>query len=285
MLSVAFSGVHAATVTENAGEASSVTTTGPSSTASGTDKDSNDMTGACDKNKYVGDGPFCNPKNGTSWYVGGKYYVSWDDGIWAPNSSVSITLNYENPGKSGKIAQNWDLSNSLGFTVVPPESAWMMNQTEIDAGWDSEKVENQTLSFTITSNDPTKPGSRNIHPGPTIYLTSKPATPIIDKTNRPPVSVMGLAIGLPVVFAFILLMICGTHFCMRTRRQVGPISIGGGRRHFKKTGYSGRQARRQKAALGGETEYRDDAENFSDGRTPSDNRSREWELANVRGGR
>lgn len=69
---------------------------------------------------------------------------------------------------------------------------------------------------------------------------------------------------------------------MRNKRKVGPISIGGGRKHFSKRGYSGRAERRRKAAIGGQATYRDETE---DAVTPVDERSAEWELANVKGGR
>lgn len=141
------------------------------------------------------------------------------------------------------------------------------------------------MSFTIANNIPSA-SEDNITTGPTIVLTAAPtAAPIdTDPRNRPAVSTLGLVIGLPVLAVFAFGSVLALHFCMRNKRKVGPISIGGGRKHFSKRGYSGRAERRRQAATGGDAEYRDEME---DGITtsPSDERSADWELANVKGGR
>lgn len=76
---------------------------------------------------------------------------------------------------------------------------------------------------------------------------------------------------------------------MREKRKIGPIAIGGGRRHFKKAGYSGRKARTQRAMQGGmRAEYTDEPEEYSYNdrdNQPNSNTNRDWELANVQGGR
>jgi len=136
----------------------------------------------------------------------------------------------------------------------------------------------------ISNDHASTPGARGPHTGPVIVITSSPEAVPIDTSpsNRPAPSLLGLAVGLPLVIGFILLSVCGTHFCMRDRRQIGPIAIGGGRRHFHRKGYSGRDARRQRAHVGGENTYRD--EPIDDPMENSQAR-RDWELASVRGGR
>lgn len=141
------------------------------------------------------------------------------------------------------------------------------------------------MFFTIAGGTPSTTDD-NIQSGPTIVLTAAPTAAPIDKDprNRPAVSKLGLAIGLPLLAIFAFGSVLALHFCMRNQRKVGPISIGGGRKHFSKRGYSGRAERRRQAAMGGQAEYRDETE---DGVTtsPSDERSADWELANVKGGR
>lgn len=69
---------------------------------------------------------------------------------------------------------------------------------------------------------------------------------------------------------------------MRNQRKIGPIAIGGGRRHFKRAGYSGRKARAQRTMQGGlQAEYTDDPVEAE----YREQQQRDWELANVRGGR
>lgn len=172
----------------------------------------------------------------------------------------------------------WDSRNAFGFINIQPNKKWLLNQTALADGQE-HNLENQTMAFTIT-------GESGPQAGPTIVLTAAPtAAPVdTDPRNRPSVSMLGLAIGLPLVLVFTFGSICGLHFCMRNKRSVGPISIGGGRKHFSKRGYSGRAERRRLAAQGGQAEYRDETE---DGVTtsPTDERRAEWELANVKGGR
>jgi hypothetical protein len=173
-------------------------------------------------------------------------------------------------------------SSAPRLTCFPqkPEDKWRINQTAIDEGFDSIVMDNQTMMLEISSNAHNGvQNSNNRYSGPTIILSSKPSPPKIDTSERPKPSFLGLVIGLPLMATFILLMICGTHFCMRRQRQVGPISIGGGRRHFqKRPGYSGRSGRRAKMATGGEASYRDE---------PARARSEtsDFELASVKGGR
>jgi len=202
---------------------------------------------------------------------------------------VVLTLNYENPGDNGPIANTWNVANAYGFHIITPDAKWLLNQTARNSGND-EKLDNQTLFLTISSDDSTS--SANRFSGPTVVLTgeAQPSPTDTSPDNRPPPSTLGLAIGLPLLFAFVFFGLCGTHFCMRTRRQVGPIAIGGGRKHFRRKGrYSGRTARRMRATMGGEAEYRDEP-NMPGGRdmdierTPEDRRA-EWELAQVAGGR
>lgn len=75
-----------------------------STSADGIQPDDNNLVALCTKSQYVGNGPFCAPKNDTKLYTTGKYYVSWDAGIWNPNSTVSIQLNYKKPGGKGLVA-------------------------------------------------------------------------------------------------------------------------------------------------------------------------------------
>ncbi|KAF8544971.1 hypothetical protein BDD12DRAFT_699572, partial [Trichophaea hybrida] len=231
--------------------------------------------------------PFCSPKPHDIWYTDGTYYVTWDNGRWNANSTCYLTLNYLTPGSKGRVAQDFQFPNARGFFTIQPKQEWLLNQTLHDQGTDVYADE-QTLYFIIANDDVSTPGARGPFTGPNIILSAKIEPTPIDTSpnNRPPPSFLGLTVGLPLVFAFIFFAVCGTHFCMKNKRRIGPIAIGGGARRFKK-GYSGRAARRQRAHVGGEGSYRDELDEEEDSApdlSPAAQR-REWELASVKGGR
>lgn len=135
----------------------------------------------------------------------------------------------------------------------------------------------------------TTPGARGPHSGPVFLLTSEPIEgDIVNEPSKTPMpSKLGLFIGLPVMFGFVVAMVCGTHFCMRRQRQIGPIVIGGGGKRFKK-GYTGREARRSRARqAGGVATYRDEDEDAAEVgmAAPVPKPKSEWELTSVKGGR
>jgi len=241
----------------------------------------------CDADKAIkGFEPFCAPANLSTWWVdGGDYYVTWDASRFASNASVKLTLNYAVSGQAGNVVKSWDTNTAVGFINVEPVKDWMQNQTALNDG-DKQTLTNQTVYFILSTSD-----SEQQYRGPSVILTTSPKPKAVDTSpsNRPGVSTLGLAIGLPIMVAFIVGMVCCMHFCMRTRRQIGPIAIGGGRRHFRKKGYSGRAARRMKATTGDlGTDYQDEPELGSPG-SPGEEleseRHDQWELASVKGGR
>ncbi|KAI5851033.1 hypothetical protein BZA05DRAFT_399513 [Tricharina praecox] len=230
--------------------------------------------------------PFCAPATHDIWRTDGNYYVTWDNDEWDMNSTVYLTLNYKTKGGAGPVVKEWTISNALGFYSIHPEKDWLLNQTLKDAGL-TEYVDEQEVYFIVSNDHASTSGARGPHYGPVFVVTSNPEAVPIDTSpnNRPPPSLLGLAVGLPLVVGLILLSVCGTHFCMRNRRQIGPIAIGGGRRHFKKKGYTGRDARRQRAHVGGENTYRDEPIDDPIEDAGNAKARRDWELASVRGGR
>ncbi|RPA97247.1 hypothetical protein L873DRAFT_1691367 [Choiromyces venosus 120613-1] len=281
--------------TDSSGNPTETVNPKPSETGSSDSSGQNgDVIASCDSSKYELEKtgnvqpwiPFCAPHNGTDWWVGGNYYVTWNPKHWARNSSVKIILNYANAGGAGKVAKSWETANSFGLINIEPSKDWLVNQTALSDG-DKKNVENQTMYFTIADDSPSDTLA-NVVVGPTIILTSRPSPAPVDKSpsNRPPVSTLGLAVGLPLVFVFVVGTVIFLHFCMKSKRTVGPVSIGGGRRHFSKRGYSGRAVRRQRAAVAVRSgEYRDELEEeiAPAGGVPP--KRGEWELTSVQGGR
>lgn len=85
----------------------------PTATGTTSTGDDDDVVARCDSSKYelakTGNKqpfvPFCAPHNGTKWWVGGNYYVTWNPGHWAKNSSIKIVLNYNDAGEGGRVAK------------------------------------------------------------------------------------------------------------------------------------------------------------------------------------
>lgn len=206
--------------------------------------------------------------------------MTWDTSYYAKNSSIYVTLNYHNPGGKGVFVNEWTADNAVGYVVVKPSNDWLLNQTALDLG-KSETMQNQSVYLSIASNDLAT--NHNKVTGPDVLLTKAPEPEKIDTSpsNRPDVSVLGLALGLPVSILFCFAMVCGLHVCMRHQHRLGPIVIGGGsRRAFRTRGYSGRAERRMKAAHRAEdAEYFDDVEPVLPRHNDAD-----WELASVHGG-
>ena len=235
----------------------------------------------CDSTAYEQSGkwaPFCLPHNGSEWRVdqnggNGFYYVTWNPNAFTGNQSVWVALNYDNPVDNHSAQGIWmdkEVTASLGWSSVTPLSDWLDGY--------GDTVE---LYFTMQSS------LGETFTGPTIVVTTNPKPPPVDTTpsNRPPVNTLGLAVGLPVVLLFILTMVVGTHFCLRGRRKVGPIHIGGVRGRKE---YGTRMSRRQRmkdapVPEGMEDRYFDDSMDASMQR--SNPAAGGWELTDVQGGK
>ena len=247
------------------------------------DPDNNDDTHRvnlhCDSTAYEQSGkwkPFCLPHNASEWRVdenggNGFYYVTWNPTAFTKNESVWVTLNYDSrvDDKSAQgIWKDKEVAASLGWSSVTPLSDWLDGY--------GDTVE---LYFTLQSS------LGQFFTGPTITVTTKPKPPPVDTSpsNRPPVNTLGLAVGLPVVLLFILIMVLGTHFCLRERRKVGPIHIGGVRGRKE---YGTRMSRRQRmknAPVPAGKRYFDDGIDAAGQRGNST--GGEWELTDVQGGK
>ncbi|KAL7269428.1 hypothetical protein RUND412_007910 [Rhizina undulata] len=274
-------------------DSTEITTVGlkPTETASNTPEDQKDdgsnddpVTG-CNASKYeiTGPGkttpyvPFCAPRNGTEWWVGGHYYVTWNRNFWERNSTVVLTLNYVNYGGAGMVVDTWTTSNSLGFMALTPSKDWLINQTLLDSGI-SRELESQPLLFTISSSSSTS--VHNAKTGPMVNLITRPKPNRAPSTERHPVSSRELTIALPLIAFFIIAMVAGLHYFMQQhRRTAGPMLIGGGRMRWAlgrgNTGRRERRRRAQSSGVGGG--YRDGA-----GETDSLTRDDELELSRVK---
>ncbi|KAK6348799.1 hypothetical protein TWF730_009569 [Orbilia blumenaviensis] len=219
----------------------------------------------CDESKYQGGGkyaPFCLPNNETNLYLGETYYVTWDPLYWGEggsNNTVEIIANYlpdPNVPERGRVAFDSGITlNKLGFITFFVDPAKYSEGAIIQ--WNMKRIgalANTEKSFRF---------------GPWVKVSREPiqhAQPSV----RPPVSTVGLAVGLPLAILFIVAVLVGLHFCNRDKRSIGGIVIPSMRRRRAEGGYV---SRRSKAQRGNRTSgYRDDV----------DAKAAAWEMGNMK---
>jgi len=135
---------------------------------------------------------------------------------------------------------------------------------------------NQSFQF-LLHHIPNTGNAHDFKPGPIVTINNTPPPPAATPIPTPPVSTQGIAIGIPLAVGSLIALIVFLHFCMKERRKIGPISIGG--RKGRSRGYSGRKTRtaRMKAQPVGV------AGGYTDEEGPRDTRDTEWELTTVKG--
>lgn len=219
--------------------------------------------------------PFCEPAKNSSLYPGTTYYVTWDP--TAVNSTrVTIAGTYINSttGETGENAfTSDDIKTSWSYY------AWTPNKGYLSHG--NGNAVNITLTLKeLATDDETV--TRN-YTGPTVLVTKSPtyhqAAPTMPKGAA-------LYIGLPVIFGFCLIMICGVCMWNRRSRQVDRIGLskllsrgrrgyGAAKSRAKRMTMSMRGGRKKQQAMHNlrtldnvpeEQMYRDDPQQKYDGR-------------------
>lgn len=164
--------------------------------------------------------PFCEPSRDSSLYTGTTYFVTWDAS--ALNSSkVTVTGTYLNSttGEAGDDAFTADeLRASWSYYAWTPNKGYLSH-----GNGSSVRV---VLSLTELSADGET--ATATHAGPTVLVTKAPR-------YRQPAPKLpagaALYIGLPVIFGFCLLMICGVCAWNRKARHIGLGNIMSRGRH------------------------------------------------------
>lgn len=161
--------------------------------------------------------------------------VTWDSSRFAPNSTITLELNYANPEPNAG-PQAWHSAprrNSYGFAPVTMDGAWLKD------------LPRNNLTFYIVEMDPTSNSRSPVLPGPTVSLIKKPVSHPTPHAKPAP-SRVGLLVGLPVTLGVMALVLCGLFFGMRKKRRLGVGNVMGRRR-----GYGVGQSRRQRMKRAG----------------------------------
>ncbi|EPS43719.1 hypothetical protein H072_2299 [Dactylellina haptotyla CBS 200.50] len=218
----------------------------------------------CDASKYQGGGkyaPFCLPVNETHLYLKETYYVTWDPTYWGEenlNNTVEITANYledpTNPEK-GRVAFDSGVTlNSIGFITFYVDPAKYTDGAIIH--WTMKRV--GALANT----------EKSFRSGPWVQISNEPIVHP-QPSERPPVSTLGLAVGLPLAVLFIVGVLAFLHFANKGKRSIGGIVIPSMRRRRQEGGYVSRRARGERGAR--PPGYRDDM----------DSKAAAWEMGNM----
>ncbi|KAF3764402.1 hypothetical protein M406DRAFT_232443, partial [Cryphonectria parasitica EP155] len=153
--------------------------------------------------------PFCEPAKNSSLYVGTTYYVTWDPSV-LNTTQVTVTGTYINSttGVAGDDAfTSDDIKASWSYYAWTPGSSYL------------SKGNGNAVNVTLTINALGSDGETvtKTYPGPTVLVTKAPtyhqASPTLPKGAA-------LFIGLPVVFGFCLIMICGVCMWNRKTRKI-----------------------------------------------------------------
>ncbi|KAF3938062.1 hypothetical protein ABW19_dt0203311 [Dactylella cylindrospora] len=254
-------------VTEIDGVTSTVNNPDPDHTG-GTDPGEDEPTSflpTCDESKYQGGGkyaPFCLPNNSTHLWFKNTYYVTWDPTYWGDdegnNQTVEITANYQNDSahpQRGLVAFDSGVTPlSLGFITF---------YVDPDKYEDGAVIHWTMKRIGVLANT-----EKSFRSGPWVAISNEPVTHAMP-SERPPVSTVGLAVGLPLAALFIVGVIGILHFCNKDKRSIRGIVIPSMRRRRAEAGYGSRKSRTQRA---GPPAYRDDV----------DARAAAWEMGNIK---
>ncbi|KAI0859646.1 hypothetical protein F4860DRAFT_481738 [Xylaria cubensis] len=192
--------------------------------------------------------PWCKPDGDSPLYVGTTYYFTWD-----PNYYLSRNL-------TGRNMTVQIVSNHINSTTGQERTespAFMSAFIPAGFGYASVKItddillhqgsQNISLSLFAVVN-----GTRQENKGPRVTVTTRPG-PMADAKGKLPKDA-SLAIALPTVFGFIILVVAGTCYYNRHHRRIHlPRSVMGRNYDVGKSGRSRfRFGKRNKAAKANE---------------------------------
>ncbi|PSR88477.1 hypothetical protein BD289DRAFT_432125 [Coniella lustricola] len=185
--------------------------------------------------------PFCEPAKNSSLYTGTTYFVTWDSSV-LNSTEVTIKGTYLNSttGEAGDDA----------FTSDPIRNTWSYYAWTPGNGYLS-KGNGKAVNVTLTINALDADGETvtTTYPGPTVLVTKRPtyhqAAPSLPTGAA-------LYIGLPVVFGFCLIMICGVCMWNRHTRRIDVATLVSRSRR----GYRGAKDRAKRMTTSGRKQRR-----------------------------
>lgn len=188
--------------------------------------------------------------------------MTWDPTYWGEdngNNTVEITANYvedpENPEK-GKVAFDSGVTiNSVGFITfyVDPE----------------KYTDGAIIHWTMKRIGALQNTEKSFRSGPWVQISKEPIQHA-QPTPRPPVSTVGLAVGLPLAVLFVVAVLAVLHFANKGKRSLGGITIPSMRRRRAETGYVSRRSRAQRGVR--PPGYKDEV----------DAKAAAWEMGNMK---
>ncbi|KAI0450552.1 hypothetical protein F5B21DRAFT_490468 [Xylaria acuta] len=186
--------------------------------------------------------PWCKPDGETPLYIGTTYYFTWDpDYFTGRNSTVQIVGNHIN-STTGEVRtespafMSGFISTGFGYVSIKMTDDILLHQGS------------QNISLSLVA---VVEGKRQEKPGPRIHVTTRPG-PVADAKGKLPKDA-SLAIALPTVFGFIIVVVAGTCLWNRHHRRIQLPGVMGRNYDVGKSGRSRfRLGKRSKAAKAGE---------------------------------
>jgi len=163
------------------------------------------------------------------------YYITWDPAFFAPNSNITVLVNYANVSKT-QLWSSTPVSNNVTFTTLTFSKDWLQGMMFAN------------LTLIAMEYDETTEGRARAFDGPTVGLRE----PLVQHYPPPPMNrlpeKLGLMIGIPTALGFVLLIVLGLFFGMRHKRHIGIRNIMGRRGRGYKVG--GKRSRANRLGMG-----------------------------------
>ncbi|KLU88721.1 hypothetical protein MAPG_07706 [Magnaporthiopsis poae ATCC 64411] len=177
--------------------------------------------------------PFCFPTPGSTLHPGTTYYITWDPAFFSSSNTTIVVFGSHRNATNGVLSKE-DAFASSAIPVTKAFYAWSVDHEIMQhTPGVNISIGLRTLPVGNSSNAPAR--------GPDVYVTK--ALPFRQPPSTPP-SGPELYIGLPIIFAFITLMLIGTLVWGKKYRNIGlgNVMSRGRRGGYQKLG-SGRSRR------------------------------------------
>ena len=179
--------------------------------------------------------------------------MTWDTSEFSKNTTVTIELDYVEvaPGNGLHAWSSPKTPYGYGYVIVQMDKDWLQGKDE------------NNLTMTLISYNPTTDSTADTHAGPTISLTKAPIVHLPAGKHIPPTTI-GLAVGIPVGIAFLAVVLLGLFLGMKNHRNIDVKGL-----RSRRKGYGIGRSRRQRMGKKGpirimESEIRSSEGGFRD---------------------
>lgn len=161
-------------------------------------------------NKAGSGAPFCFPSPGSQVHPGTTYYVTWDPAFFPSSNTTIVVFGSHRNATTGTLSK----ADAFASSPIPVNKAFY--------AWSVDReIMQHTAGVNVSIGFRTLPVSNSSHApvrGPDVFVMK--VQPFRQPPSTPP-SGAALYIGLPIIFAFITLMLVGTLMWGKKYRNIG----------------------------------------------------------------